>query len=576
MNVIETRRCPDAHRNDLVQRRRRVDDRLAGGTLDRNGQVADLDRQLTAFVGRRVGDEDRAREVGAQPRIAELDQRRVGVAPVFHSGLVAAQERRRDVLGHREIHELARAPERTADDLHRLDVSRVAQVGLEVVLRRVGGIRRAPVDEPNLARERREPRDLGRHEKVSDLEQHAALRRPFASAANPTPGSGPFPASAILAPATGAEAQALLQLFDPLSMVLPPADAHALAQSGADALRRGDARTARASFERIVGAGAADAASYIGLAYACRDLSDAAGVDAALDKALELEPQNLGALILKADHLTALGDARSARLVLSARAPRRSAGRRDAAPTLRDELARAKVMCERYAGDFESFLLDRLAGPGLPNRPRSHAVSAFARLAAWQEATSTSSSPVSTASPNCRRSSSTTANGFRGSIGSRRRRADIRAELMSVLAETAPSFVPYVRRVPGRPHREPRRTGGESELERVLHVEGRHDRSRQRRALPEDAGRARRRPAGLRAQPLARRSSSRSCAPAPTFPPHTGLINTRLICHLPLIVPPECGLARRQRHAHADRGEGLGVRRHDASTRPGTGATARA
>ena len=25
------------------------------------------------------------------------------------------------------------------------------------------------------------------------------------------------------------------------------------------------------------------------------------------------------------------------------------------------------------------------------------------------------------------------------------------------------------------------------------------------------------------------------------IPPHTGMINTRLICHLPLIVPPGCG-----------------------------------
>ena len=28
---------------------------------------------------------------------------------------------------------------------------------------------------------------------------------------------------------------------------------------------------------------------------------------------------------------------------------------------------------------------------------------------------------------------------------------------------------------------------------------------------------------------------------APKFPPHNGLANTRLICHLPLIIPPDCG-----------------------------------
>ena len=75
-------------------------------------------------------------------------------------------------------------------------------------------------------------------------------------------------------------------------MVLASIDAHSLAQSGADALRQGDARTARASFERIIDAGAGG----------CRELSrarpclpaisrDAPVALAALDKALELEPQ---------------------------------------------------------------------------------------------------------------------------------------------------------------------------------------------------------------------------------------------------------------------------------------------
>ena len=30
--------------------------------------------------------------------------------------------------------------------------------------------------------------------------------------------------------------------------------------------------------------------------------------------------------------------------------------------------------------------------------------------------------------------------------------------------------------------------------------------------------------------------------PGARIPPHSGLVNTRLICHLPLIVPPHCAL----------------------------------
>ncbi|HEX3170227.1 MAG TPA: tetratricopeptide repeat protein, partial [Burkholderiales bacterium] len=97
-----------------------------------------------------------------------------------------------------------------------------------------------------------------------------------------------------------------------LAMQSPSIDARALRESGVEALRRGDARSAREAFARIVEAGPADASACIGLAYACRSLNDHAASLAAIDKALSLEPRNLRALILKADHLSEAGDARSA------------------------------------------------------------------------------------------------------------------------------------------------------------------------------------------------------------------------------------------------------------------------
>ena len=30
--------------------------------------------------------------------------------------------------------------------------------------------------------------------------------------------------------------------------------------------------------------------------------------------------------------------------------------------------------------------------------------------------------------------------------------------------------------------------------------------------------------------------------PGAHIPPHTGVVNVRLVCHLPLIVPPDCGI----------------------------------
>ena len=70
-------------------------------------------------------------------------------------------------------------------------------------------------------------------------------------------------------------------------MSMPTIDARGLAQAGADALRRGDARTARALFEQIVAAGQADTSVCLGLTYACRRLGDKTGALAAIDRALD-------------------------------------------------------------------------------------------------------------------------------------------------------------------------------------------------------------------------------------------------------------------------------------------------
>ena len=141
----------------------------------------------------------------------------------------------------------------------------------------------------------------------------------------------------------------------------PSSDARA---QGIEALRQGDARKARESFERIVAAGQADASAYLGLAYACAGLKDHPAARAAVDRALALEPRNLRALIMKADYLAALGDARAAssfyRAVVSTAPPA------DQLPAdLRSELARAQDMCGRYAAQFEAFLRERLAARGL-------------------------------------------------------------------------------------------------------------------------------------------------------------------------------------------------------------------
>src|SRR2546426_8723296 len=128
----------------------------------------------------------------------------------------------------------------------------------------------------------------------------------------------------------------------------PPSDARAHARSGIEALRRGDARKARESFERIVAAGQADASAYLGLAHACAGLKDHAAALTAVERALTLEPRNLRALVMKADQLAATGDARAASSFY--RAAVSSAPPVNELPAdLRNEIGRAAALCERYA-----------------------------------------------------------------------------------------------------------------------------------------------------------------------------------------------------------------------------------
>src|SRR5512140_1992563 len=119
------------------------------------------------------------------------------------------------------------------------------------------------------------------------------------------------------------------------------------AQSGFDALRRGDARRARELFEHAVADGQETASVQIGVAYACRSLHDAAGMANAVDRALALDPRNLHALILKGDSLAQAGDARGAasfyRAAVSGAPPLEQLG-----AELRRELTRARQLCDAY------------------------------------------------------------------------------------------------------------------------------------------------------------------------------------------------------------------------------------
>ena len=140
-------------------------------------------------------------------------------------------------------------------------------------------------------------------------------------------------------------------------MSLNHIDVRALAQQGLVMLRNGDARAAIESFEKIVAAGHADASICLGLAYACLSLGDNNGLSAALDKALAIEPQNIRALMMKADCLASLGDDRAATTFYLA-VVKAATLTMDLPIDLQNEVTRAQRKCDQSVASAESSMRD--------------------------------------------------------------------------------------------------------------------------------------------------------------------------------------------------------------------------
>ena len=304
---------------------------------------------------------------------------------------------------------------------------------------------------------------------------------------------------------------------------------------GIEALRTGDARKARESFEGIIAAGQADASAYLGLAYACAGLKDHPAARAAVDRALALEPRNLHALIMKADYLAAVGDARAASSFY--RAAVNTAPPAEQLPgDLRSELARAQAMCGRYAAQFEAFLRQRLA-PGLAEENSSGRfrdsldILTGSKKIYLQE-------PRQYFFPGLPQIQFYERGGFPWLDTVEAATADIRAELIEILKQET-AFRPYVEGNPNLPQTDAQGMLDNPEWSAFyLWKNG--------AIVPENAARCPKTLNALADAPLAKvpgRSPSilfSLLRPGARIPPHTGEVNTRLICHLPLIVPERC------------------------------------
>jgi aspartate beta-hydroxylase len=146
---------------------------------------------------------------------------------------------------------------------------------------------------------------------------------------------------------------------------LPPTAVNArnIAQAGMALLKRGDNKAANEHFERLIQSGLADASIFYALGLARKNLDDIDGAFASVEHSLNLEPNNFQYQLLKADLLAQKNDHRGASaFYLSAV---RCASQQPLSTAFEQDIARAKSMCEYYAEILEAQILSKLSANGV-------------------------------------------------------------------------------------------------------------------------------------------------------------------------------------------------------------------
>jgi aspartate beta-hydroxylase len=314
-------------------------------------------------------------------------------------------------------------------------------------------------------------------------------------------------------------------------------DLKAAWRDGARALREGRPAEALNLLHQITAAGQATSAVWLGVAIAHRTLGDGEKELAALKQGLELDPRDIRALIMTADHYAAAGDARAANAYYGA-VVKVAVDAGAVEPGLQAEVGRAHHMTQQFGAAYEAHLLKELASRPLDRpearrfrqsldlllgkseiylqQPRHYYFPELPNIGYADRATFLWMDRVEAATD------------------------DIRADLLRVLEEDG-AFTPYIEPEPNRPQfGDNPLTGNPAWSAFYLWKGG--------APVPENIARCPSVMPALADAPLCQipgRTPSilfSLLRPGAHIAPHHGFTNARYICHLPLIVPDGCAM----------------------------------
>lgn len=299
------------------------------------------------------------------------------------------------------------------------------------------------------------------------------------------------------------------------------------------AFRAGDFGQARGLLDRLVAAGSASSDTWLMLATACDALDDATAAERAVDKVLAGDARNVRALVLKGDCRRKLGDQQGGTRFY-AHAVALAEGRQHP-PVVASAVARAVAMLAEDSAQYRAHMEQWLTGQGAARSPRfqqSLDILYGEKQPYFQQ-------PTAFFFPELAQRQFFERSEFPWVAGVEAATDAIRAELAALLV-TEEGFRPYLVNAPDRPRGDFHGLHDNPQWSTLYLIDN-------GRPMPDVIARAPKTYAAISALPLCAIGNR---APTVMFsllragariPPHTGMLNTRIICHLPLMVPPDCG-----------------------------------
>jgi aspartyl/asparaginyl beta-hydroxylase (cupin superfamily) len=318
-------------------------------------------------------------------------------------------------------------------------------------------------------------------------------------------------------------------------------EAERLVREAVDALQQGRPDEARRRLDTVVATGRASAQIWLLLATVCRAQRDTRAEEVALDEVLEMEPRAVRALIMKADCRVAAGDPRVA-ATLYKKARNIAAGEalppgQSLPPDLVAELRRAEVAAAQLDARYAAHMEASLTAQGLPPESRSYRFQQSLDILADRKRVFFQD-PTGFFYPELPHVQFYDRADFDWVPAVEAATDAIREELLAVMATGIGDFHPYIRPEPNQPRYHP--LFNKTEWSALFFVEN-------GKLNEETIARCPRTWEAMQAAPMPwiagwEPTVMFSLLRAKTvIPAHTGTHNTRLICHLPLIVPPDCG-----------------------------------